>query len=111
MANIPCDYCGNPASSIINEDNLKCMCAQCFSMTKTCAMCVEGGKCAFETDPSPLPKQVQKTIRQGNMVLQTVVKNPDRIRETCQFGCICFHEEFGCLKENGTCGNYKEVYL
>jgi hypothetical protein len=48
-----------------------------------------------------------KEIRQGNMIAQQQVQNPERIRQTCQKGCKCWDEEFGCLKSNGCCGNWK----
>lgn len=106
--NILCDFCGQPAT-IIDAETFTLFCDRCFSVTKTCGACIKSIQCDFETNPSPLPKQVQKTIRQGNMVMQTVVKNPDRVAITCKNGCPCFHEDFGCLRENGTCGNYEEV--
>lgn len=84
------------------------MCGNCFSMAGTCGLCENGTLCDFETNPSPLPKQVQKVIRQGNAIIQTVVKNPERIRETCLKNCPCCDPNFGCFKENGTCGIYKE---
>ena len=113
-----CNYCGRPCleDAVLSANPVEeaepawfVMCPQCMAQTKTCAMCLEGGKCPFETDPNPLPKQIQQTIRQGQVVMQSIVKNPDRIRETCQFGCQCWSDEFGCLKENGTCGKYREV--
>ena len=103
-----CNYCGFDAHpSVVNEDG-SIMCANCFNATKTCAMCVHGNSCEFETNPDPTPKQVQQTIRQGNMTLQAIVKNPSRIETFCAGGCPCFNPEFGCLKENGTCEKYTE---
>jgi hypothetical protein len=119
MEILNCSYCSRPCleNAIVSanpneqaEQTHFIMCEQCFLSTKTCAMCQERESCPFETDTScPLPKQVQQTIRQGNMTMQQIVKNPDRIRETCQFGCKCWSDEFGCLKQNSTCGQYKEV--
>ncbi len=43
------------------------------------------------------------------MTMQSVVMNPERIRETCQKNCKCWNDEMGCLRQNGTCGQYKEV--
>lgn len=106
--NIVCNFCGQPAK-FISIDPIFCLCHRCFSLLNTCNACVNGATCDFETNPSPLPKRIQKTIRQGNMTMQTVAKNEERIRETCQKNCACFSEEFGCLKENGICANYKEV--
>lgn len=104
-----CDYCGRTPAPIIEIMNNTICCVECYRKWDTCALCIHGSKCAFETDPSPLPKIVQKTIRQGNMTVQQTVKNPDRIRELCQFSCPCFDEEFGCFKENGYCTKYQEI--
>lgn len=116
---LKCSYCGRPCleNAIVSANPVEgvepawfIMCPQCYAQTKTCAMCQQAQTCPFETDTScPLPKQVQQTIRQGNMTMQSIVKNPDRIRETCKFGCKCWSDDFGCLKENGTCGQYEEV--
>ena len=102
-----CKYCGQEHVAIINEDGSG-MCRKCFSLAGTCHLCENGTLCDFETSPLNLPKQEQKTIRQGNMVVQTVVKNEARIRETCLKNCPCYDPDFGCFKENGTCGKYKE---
>jgi hypothetical protein len=85
-------------------------CAQCLSLAGTCHLCSFGNCCDFETNPINLPKQEQKVIRQGNMTMQTVEKGEARIRETCLRNCPCFSEEFGCLRENGTCGKYEGVF-
>lgn len=100
-----CNYCGNPNTPVVDTDGI-CSCARCFHSFGTCAMCVNRQYCDFETNPSPLPKQVQQTIRQGNMTLQQVIKNPERIALCCG-NCPCYDTE--CRKEYGTCANYKEV--
>lgn len=106
--NILCDFCGQPAT-IIDAETFTLFCDRCFSVTKTCGACIKSTQCDFETNPSPLPKQVQKTVRQGNMTMQTVVKNPARIQLCCT-GCDCFDiESQGCFKENGVCSNYNEI--
>ena len=103
-----CNYCGQEGANTINTNGIA-SCSRCVSVFGTCAMCTEANKCDFETNPIDLPKQVQKVIRQGNMAIQTIVRNENRIRETCQKVCPCFDPDFGCLKQNGTCGKYKEV--
>ena len=105
-----CGYCGKENVSIINEDGTG-MCVNCFQQAGTCALCAAGTFCDFETNPINLPKQEQKTIRQGNMIIQTVIKSESRIRETCLKNCPCYDPDFGCLKENGTCGKYAEMTL
>ena len=120
MSELTCSICGKACleNAIISAIEVEgpgtnpayyVMCPRCYSLCGSCVMCVSARSCPFETDPSPLPKQVQKTIRQGNMVMQGIVPNPDRIRETCQKSCKCWSDDFGCLKQNGTCANYKEV--
>lgn len=112
MDHVKCAYCGRPlpqGAIICTDPFVYAMCTQCHSHAGTCVLCIEANTCPFETDNNcPLPKQVQKTIRQGNNVIQAVVQNPDRIRETCQKSCKCWSDDFGCLKQNGTCGQYKE---
>ena len=103
-----CNYCGKENVGIVNEDGTG-MCMNCFQRAGTCALCIYGTLCDFETNPINLPKQEQKTIRQGNMIMQTVVKSESRIRETCLKNCPCYDPDFGCLKENGTCGKYAEM--
>ena len=108
MVNIPCDYCGRPASTVVDtEDN--CSCVNCYKQFYTCAMCENASKCEFETNPSPLPKVVQQTVRQGPMIMTTQVKNPERIREFCHI-CQCWNtsEQF-CGREDNWCPNYIEI--
>ena len=112
----PCALCGNhmpkgtqfidvtiPGKTII-------YCGNCKQHISHCPTCVNGKECRFETDPSPLPKIVQQEIRQGNMISVTTVRNPERIRETCQNGCPCFDTEFGCSRQINYCGNYKFIF-
>ena len=108
-----CDYCGRenihaPIVVPIEYSDPKLMCDQCFPYCNTCGLCNQVQYCEFETNPSPIPKQVQQTIRQGNMVAQTVVRNPERIQAFC-VPCQCWNTENQCCgREFGTCGNYNE---
>ena len=113
---VKCAICGN----IIPKKNY-CLthskdgtwqptCDNCLKLSGTCGGCSKSSTCDFETNPSPLPKAVQKQIRQCNQIMVTTVKNEERIRETCQKNCGCFSQEFGCLRENGTCGNYEGAF-
>ena len=65
--------------------------------------------CSFENDPSPLPKIVQKQVRQGNMTAITQVRNPERIEITCKKDCPCYDPEFECLRQFGTCGKCENI--
>lgn len=109
-----CDICGkitvNPIIDVTDENHLHYICESCSSKSGTCATCKCGGDCLFQSDPSSLPKFIKKEIRQGNMIAVTDIPNPERIRQTCQKGCPCFDPEFGCLKQNNTCGKWRIVY-
>lgn len=83
------------------------ICTKCAKALGTCAGCKLGGYCAFEQDPSPLPKVVSQTIRQGNAVMQTQVRNPERIRLLCE-KCPCFNiEDKECDRMFNTCPNHR----
>ena len=103
-----CNYCGRQPASIINQDGTGA-CLNCAQAFNTCNLCTHSLKCRFETDPSPLPMQIQRTIQQGNMIVQTIVPNPERIKLCCP-GCPCYSEDpFICKRAvAGTCGNYSE---
>ena len=113
---IPCELCGNvilPGQMLIDitiTDERHNICRNCKKSLGHCASCKSRNECSFETDPSTLPKVIQKESRQGNMITVTQVKNPSRIEITCKKSWPCFLEEYGCLKENGPCGNYKIIY-
>lgn len=72
-------------------------CGNCNKLLNTCQACDKFNICPFETDPDPMPKVVVKTIRQGNMTMQTQVKNEERIKKFCH-SCNCWNEECGCMK-------------
>ena len=108
MVKVPCDYCGNPVSTIVDEEGT-CSCINCYQQFYTCAMCEKVLQCEFETNPSPLPKQVQQTVQRGPMIAQTIVKNPERVKQFC-FPCQCFDQDnLVCLREDGWCKSYKEI--
>lgn len=108
-----CDVCGSIilGSKIIelNKSNQwHIICPTCNQKMGTCQICDKSGECLFQTDPSSLPKSVQKTIRQGNMVMQTAVRNPEREKITCT-KCNCWRDD-ECMKESGWCENYYHTY-
>lgn len=111
-------YCAVPTCNTIipgphyiltqfSDGNYKPICENCLSLSGTCGNCENSHTCDFETNPSPIPKAVQKRIQQGNQIMITQIKNPDRIAISCKLKCECFSEEFGCLRENNTCGKHK----
>jgi len=102
-----CEICGTeilvPYIDISTEGEYHVLCNTCASERSTCRYCKKNTECAFENDPSPLPKVVMKTMQQGNSYIQTQVINPDRIRETCEKKCSCFDAKNGCLRQNNWC--------
>ena len=82
------------------------VCANCLTALGTCAGCVNGSTCSFETDPSPLPKVIVQDIRQGNMIMKTQIRNPSRIEITCKKNCPCFVNN-ECMKQKNLCENHK----
>ena len=113
---VTCDLCKGittPAASYLDltdPSNPHRVCSNCKQHYGHCPVCIHSVNCLFETDPSPLPKIVQREIRQGNMISVTQVMNPERIRQTCEKDCSCFDRENGCLRQNNTCANYKMIY-
>ena len=102
-----CDVCGNPApAAVISNDRLYCQkCAACFD---TCSLCLNSAQCEFENNPSPLPKVIQQTIRQGTMVIQQTVRNPERVKQFC-FPCKCFdQDDLICRRQDNWCREYNE---
>ena len=100
-----CSICGKITMNATICDGAY-FCGQCSESLSTCVGCVQGGKpCSFETDPSPIPKVVQKQIRQGPMTQIVQVKNPDRIAITCKLNCPCWNGEY-CGQEDGWCSDY-----
>lgn len=108
-----CDICHRQihhTEVIYDSKSNKIICSDCGNRLSTCDNCHNGNICLFETDPSPLPKQIQKQIRQGNMFGQTIIKNPERVRETCEKGCPCWNTETeSCNKQLRYCANIQEV--
>lgn len=108
-----CDICHRQihhTEVIYDSKSNKIVCSDCCNRLSTCDNCHNGPICLFETDPSPLPKQIQKQIRQGNMIGQTIIKNPDRTLITCKKGCPCWDAETeNCNKQLRYCANIQEV--
>ena len=106
--NYNCDICSrqiNTKNSVLCED--KIFCFDCYNYCGSCSMCQLGESCEFQTNPSPLPKQIMKVIRNGNMVVQQPVINPERVKLFCT-ECKCFSKDAQvCNKMTAkTCSNY-----
>ena len=108
-----CETCGRPIDQQVlcpDGDSWHILCSDCASYLNTCAFCKKVDTCTFETDPSPLPKMVQKQIRQGPMITVTEIMNPERIRQTCEKDCDCFDANFGCMRQFYYCERMDHVY-
>ena len=108
-----CELCHRAtldAYFVKDGENWHSFCGECIHKLNSCIFCKNTNTCDFETNPSPLPKMVQQQIRQGPMITVTTVKNPERIRQTCQNGCGCFSAEFGCMKEFNYCERMEYIY-
>lgn len=112
-----CEICGQfiITDSVLDwdleNDKIHEVCQNCASRFNTCHTCDQTSYCDFMENPSPIPQVVMKQVRKGNMVMQTQVRNPERIKITCENGCKCWNkEEKCCYREYNTCGQYKHTY-
>ena len=109
-----CEACGRASLKPIlvpeGEDTYHSICGECLQQLNTCAFCHESRTCAFETDPSPLPKTVQQKIQNGPMVTVTTVMNPSRVEITCAKGCPCYDPEIGCMRQFNYCERMNHVW-
>ena len=116
VAEVPiCGICGqvDPQAILTQKPDTSWirLCRNCASKSGTCGGCSKSTTCDFETNPSPIPKAVQKRIQQGNQIMITTVKNEERVKVTCAKNCKCFCQESQeCFRENGTCGNYEGAF-
>ena len=114
---IYCARCGNIIPTIhyplthYSDGTWKPTCENCLKLSGTCGGCSKSSTCDFETNPSPIPKAVEKRFQQGNQIIVTTVKNDERINETCAKNCECFdHETRTCCREYNCCRNYEGVF-
>lgn len=103
-----CTICGRVIVSnpylISSNGSWSMVCGECVKQLNTCRNCQNGSSCDFETNPSSLPKAVMKRFQQGNQIIQTQVKNPERIRQTCEKNCCCWDAKNRvCRKEYNYC--------
>ena len=104
-----CDICGRqylPHQATVEAHTGKVICPNCAQFMMACGSCKFSEGCAFDTDPSPIPKVVMQTIQQGNMRIQQQVRNPAREEITCK-KCKCYNEEFHCMRTYlSRCSNF-----
>lgn len=110
-----CDVCGRVIighSTILygKDESIKLLCDNCYTAVGTCALCENARYCAFEQDPSQIPMMIQKQVRQGNTTTVFPVKNPERVKETCEKKCNCYSKDLQCLREFNHCGNIKNIF-
>ena len=100
-----CQLCGNHIlqnniTIFEGNESFHLLCNNCASKITICDTCKQAQICSFRTD-STIKEQpiIPQTIRQGNTITQTQMKNPARIKLTCE-KCTCYI--YGeCLKEAG----------
>lgn len=106
-----CELCGRLIIGVetldITNGTARAICNNCFNNLHSCAICDNGKVCEFKTNPSPIPRTIQKQIRQGNAIMIQQVPNPERIQAFC-INCKCYHEET-CYKNQG-CVNHNIRY-
>lgn len=104
-----CGFCGAlmsglPEVIVMGDGTTVLSCHNCGDAIGTCATCAQKTLCDFETNPIQIPKQVQEVIQQGNVRIQTMVRNLEREKETCMKNCPCWDNENRiCLRQVGFC--------
>lgn len=110
-----CAICGqemlteNSILDFKNGEHLRIICQKCNELLSTCTLCRHGQSCAYDDDPSPIPKLIQKQVRQGPMISVTQEINPERVAITCAKGCLCYDPENGCSRQYNTCGKCESI--
>ena len=106
-----CETCGQTMSNPIiytqeGSEKYYLVCGHCAPQLNGCAICT-CETCDFQSNPSPTPLYVTQQVRQGNAIMQTQVRNPERVKITCEAGCKCWDpEEKSCNRECGGCGKF-----
>ena len=108
-----CELCGQPVIPTANailyltEGGYHSLCGGCSKKISTCVGCQKSASCAFENDPSPIPKYIQRQFQQGKQVVIATVKNEERVKMFCEGKCQCFEEiNKKCCREENWCANY-----
>ena len=107
-----CIFCGTSDNLLIEEIDGEntLLCFDHYQALHSCQGCIKNNECAFANDHSE-PQMVMKAMRQGGMIMQTQVKNPNLIKKHC-LSCDCAYIIDGeplCLKESPefSCQNWK----
>lgn len=115
----PCSFCGGAIIGTVfleqHNGNTYRTCEQCNQAfaQNMCQFCQSGDYCAFQQDTScKLPPVITQQFKQGNAVVQTQIKNPERVAATCKKSCKCFNEELQfCMREAGGCSNHEIKFI
>lgn len=100
-----CCICGAGILDPVIDEEQRIFCGQCAG--SVCRSCSGSRKCEFNENPDPTPRVIMQTQQQGNMVMQTQVRNPERERKFCYI-CGCWNGEH-CQREFGSCKNWKFI--
>ena len=104
-----CEICKNETLNPIlapDGDKWHILCEKCGSHLNVCTFCKNNKICDFETNPSSIPKYIQKKTPMGTVT----VRNPARVAETCQKNCPCYNPNFECQKYFNCCNNISHIY-
>lgn len=83
------------------------LCTSCSEAIGGCRACKYADICSFRTDSSiQEPPLIVQTIQQGNTRVQTQIKNPARIKLTCE-KCDCYHGEECCKETINRCDKFQ----
>jgi len=107
-----CQVCGKDVDKdavFQNDPPYYTLCPQCAQAFWTCSTCSHVKNCKLQENPDHIPQVVNQVVRQGGMVIQQQVVNPELIKRTCQAGCHCYHAESQtCFKQNlGICPQHE----
>jgi hypothetical protein len=96
-----CAFCEETEGLLLINfyDNWHYICQNHFSVLYTCQTCDWSAQCGFHNDPNGQPYIVQQ-VRQGNMIIQQQVKNPEMISQHCTTCHCSFGDKNDCLKES-----------
>ena len=108
-----CEVCNQRFESVIIDMTTNTphfICENCLKERCTCNSCTQQMFCGFLADQMT-PDYVLRQFRNGNQVIQTQVKNPDKIEIYCKV-CKCWNkEQLYCMKEWGSCEHYEERHI
>lgn len=105
-----CDMCGKILLDrrgiiIQSNDTYMIFCEDCYNALGRCSTCKQ--QCSLDKD-NTMPHTVMKTIRQGNMVMQAPVLNPDLVAKHCP-RCNCYHDNQCSRRNSSSCDRYESV--